>query len=48
VISPCAYLDPLSLLSYLFSPVQLRKGVTERLWWVPGIQPGSDHRSRHG
>lgn len=30
-------------LSFL-SSVQLRKAVLERLWWVPGIQPGkTDH-----
>ncbi|KAK4830422.1 hypothetical protein QYF61_011046 [Mycteria americana] len=23
---------------------ELRKGVIERLWWAPGIQPGSTHR----
>ena len=28
----------------MFSPpVQLRRGVIERLWWAPGIPPGSTH-----
>ncbi|GAB0183513.1 AN1-type zinc finger protein 5-like [Grus japonensis] len=24
---------------------QLRRGVIERLWWAPGLQPGSTHHS---
>ena len=34
---------PASLSLYFLSPVQLRRGVTERLWWAPGVQPGSTH-----
>ena len=36
----------MSLSLYFLSPVQLRRGVTERLWWAPGLQPGSTHH-RH-
>ena len=37
--------QPVSLSLYILSPVQLRRGVIEQLWWVPGIQPGSTHHS---
>lgn len=29
-------------------PVQLQRGVTEQLWWMPGIQLGSDHYDLFG
>lgn len=43
VISPCPELTSLSL--KFLSPVQLRWGVTEWLWWPPGIQPRWAHPS---
>jgi len=33
----------MSLSLYFHSPVQLRRGVIERLWWALVIQPGSTH-----
>ena len=33
----------MNLSFYFLSPVQLRRGGIERLWWAPGIQPGSTH-----
>ena len=37
---------PTSLLFYFLSSVQLRRGVTEWLWWASGVQPGSTHHRR--
>lgn len=35
----------MSLLLHFFSPVQLRKGVIEWLWWALGIHPRSNHHT---
>ena len=35
----------MSLWLYFLSPVQRSRGVTERLWWAPGVQPGSTYHT---
>jgi len=37
----------MSLLLCFISPVQLRRGVMEWLWWAPGVQPGSTPPQLH-
>lgn len=49
VIPPCPYLDPqVFIFIYFFSPVHLRRGVINQLYWATGVQPDSTHESRWG
>lgn len=47
MIAPCPYLDPQVFLYVFLSPVWLKRGEIERLWWAPGDQPGSNPPQGH-